>query len=76
VTNIKAGLVNIATCERCHDKEESVLRVLRDCKLLAEIRFSRLGIHFMESSDHDEDPLLLGAYILELGYATDQRQIW
>jgi hypothetical protein len=44
-------MLNCPTCE-CHNKK-ALLYVICDCKVLLELRFCHLGIHFMKPSDYN-----------------------
>jgi hypothetical protein len=56
---IKCGLANTQSCESCHNKEETISHVLRDCEALAELRLHHLGSYFMKPSDYHSFSLLL-----------------
>lgn len=52
----KLGLVKIAACERCHDRDETASHILSVCHVLTNLRFREFGLHFIKPSDYLNAP--------------------
>jgi hypothetical protein len=49
---LKMGLTDNLICERCPQKDESAMHILCDCEAIIYLRFSQLGLFFIEPNDH------------------------
>jgi hypothetical protein len=54
---IKMGLTQSPTSERCLGKDESATHILCDCEAIACLRFRHLGHYFMEPGDYQDSPV-------------------
>jgi hypothetical protein len=52
----KFGLTDDPICERCLEEDESATHILRDCEVVAHVRFRHLGQFFLEPSDYYDAP--------------------
>jgi hypothetical protein len=52
ILHFKMGLMDSLICERCREKDKSVIHILHDCEAIGYLIFCHLGHYIMESSDY------------------------